>query len=306
MTTGDSGPHLRDYFVFGLRVRSSIELPELIEAGGEGEPDVVIECEPVAELANGDDPTLVLSIPDVGSYRVENGRRIVIDALSGVPEANVRLFLLGSVFGALMHQRGLLPLHANAIAIDGKAVAFMGASGEGKSMLAAWFHDRGYPVVADDVCVVRLDEDGRAIAAPGVQRLRLWKEALQAMGRDSSVYARSFAGRDEIEKYDLPFEPDQRVADPYELAAIYVLGTADSFSIKLLSGLEATEAVFSHTYRGHYVSDAGVQKQHWQSAVELVRRTPVFRVRRPRDLSLMNEQGRQLIEHVRSITSSER
>ena len=63
--------------------------------------------------------------------------------------------------GAALHQRGILPLHANAVEIDHRAVAFMGASGAGKSTLAAWFHDQGYPILADDVCVIRAD-DGAA------------------------------------------------------------------------------------------------------------------------------------------------
>ena len=41
----------------------------------------------------------------------------------GASSRNVRVFLLGSAFGALLHQRGLLPLHANAVEVDGRAVA---------------------------------------------------------------------------------------------------------------------------------------------------------------------------------------
>ena len=77
-----------------------------------------------------------------------------------VPDANIRLYLLGSAMGVLLHQRGLLPLHANAVEIDGKAFAFMGASGSGKSTLAAWFHDHGYRIIADDVCAVRFETEG--------------------------------------------------------------------------------------------------------------------------------------------------
>ena len=37
--------------------------------------------------------------------------------------------------GALLMQRKILPLHGSAIAIDGKAYAFVGDSGAGKSTL---------------------------------------------------------------------------------------------------------------------------------------------------------------------------
>ena len=48
--------------------------------------------------------------PKVGRYRIEAGNRITVESEPGVPERNVRLFLLGSAFGVLLHQRGLLPV----------------------------------------------------------------------------------------------------------------------------------------------------------------------------------------------------
>src|SRR5215213_168075 len=158
---------LPDYTVFGLRVRSALELPELFQAKGEGEPDVRIETGSIdaPESAPGlsaRDGGLLLTVADAGRFLISQGRTIRVEALNGVDPRNVRLFLLGSAFGALLHQRGLLPLHANAIEVDGTAVAFMGASGAGKSTLAAWFHDRGYRIIADDVCVVRFDDRGTA------------------------------------------------------------------------------------------------------------------------------------------------
>jgi hypothetical protein len=295
------------YSVFGLRVRSALVLPELIPAAGTDLPDVTISRGPVPEASDAEsglsvvDGALVLVIAGIAKYRIESGERITVEPEPGVPDRNVRLYLLGSAFGALLHQRGLLPLHANAIEIDGRAVVFMGASGEGKSTLAAWFHDRGHHVVADDVCVVTIMPDGRAFAAPGQQRLRLWKEALEASGRDSTTYARSFVGREDIDKFDVPFESQRRGAEDCELAAIYVLGTADRFMIERLGGLQATEAIFDHTYRGLYVNEAGFQQQHWQSAVAMVQCIPIFRIDRPRDLSLMDEHGRRILDHVASV-----
>ena len=201
-----------DYSVFGLRVRSSLELPELFPASGVAEPDVTIELGSVPMIGQGDrdgltdvDGALVLVIPEVARYRIEAGNRITVKSEPGVPERNVRLFLLGSAFGVLLHQCGLLPLHANAIEIDGGAVAFMGPSGAGKSTLAAWFQDRGFKVVADDVCVVSFDLEGCPYTAPGLPRIRLWADALQLMGRDLQGLNRSFLS-DEHEKFDVPMD----------------------------------------------------------------------------------------------------
>src|SRR4051812_25201168 len=197
-----------DYQLFGLTVRSEIQLPELFLTTGKVDPDVTIRRASFTEVTSepglqADRSGLVLTIPDVARYRIEGGREIVVDSGPEVPERNVRLYLLGSAFGALLHQRGLLPLHANAIEVEGKAVAFMGASGSGKSTLAAWFHDRAHRIVADDVCVLRFDELGGAMAQPGLPRLRLWDEALEATGRNAADFSRSYVGDESYNKFDV-------------------------------------------------------------------------------------------------------
>ena len=118
--------------------------------------------------------------------------------------AKSALYLLGSARGALLHQRGLLPLHANAVVLAGRAIAFCGHSGAGKSTIAAWFHDRGDPILADDICAVDGAATGEIIAYPGVPRLRLWRDALEKGGREASGYRRSF---DSLDKWDVPIGP---------------------------------------------------------------------------------------------------
>ena len=120
-------PCVHHYSVFGLNVRSSVPLPELFPAAQGKGPDVTISIGPELEA---DDPVpavtdtdggIIISIPEIGRFRISGGNEISIEPVAGVPDRNLRLYLLGSVFGALLHQRGLLPLHANAVEIDGRA-----------------------------------------------------------------------------------------------------------------------------------------------------------------------------------------
>ena len=296
-----------NYRVFGLRVRSEIELPELFPAAGALAPDVTIELGSISVVTPGEDDglnqvagALVLVIPEVGRYKIENGDRITVESEPGVPARNVRLVLLGSAFGVLLHQRGLLPLHANAAEIDGRAVAFMGPSGAGKSTLAAWFHDAGFKVIADDVCVVSFDLEGRPHTAPGLPRLRLWAEALQLMGRDPQGLSRSFLS-DEHEKFDVPLGAAFSARSQTPLAAIYLLDRGGEFSIIPLRGIAAAEAVFANTYRGEYLAKTSGQEQHWESAVRLVRGTPVFRAIRQWDPTTLEEQCARMLRHVREL-----
>lgn len=295
---------MADYDVFGLRIRSEIELPELFPAHGDGKADVTISLGAVPDAEEGAwpgtvDGSLLLAVADVARYAVTGGNSIVVDPLAGVPERNVKLFLLGSVFGALLIQRGLLPLHANAVEIGGRAVAFMGPSGEGKSTLAAWLHDRGHRIIADDVCVIGFGGDGRAYVAPGLPRLRLWADALERSGRETRNYERSYVGEaEEEEKFDVPLGEARTARSRLPLAGLYLLDRGTEFSIDRLQGVEATDVVFSNTYRGGFIIPSNAQREHWSSCVRLVRSVPVSRFTRIWSLDRMDDQYSRLLEHV--------
>ncbi len=72
------------------------------------------------------------------------------------PAASGRLELIpiilpGTVVAFLLTMAGFSVLHGSAVEIDGAALAFVGASGQGKSTLAALFCATGAPLVTDDV-----------------------------------------------------------------------------------------------------------------------------------------------------------
>src|SRR5688572_28600481 len=104
-----------DYSVFGLHVRSDLALPELLAADPQSEPQAFIRLGaiargpvPHAAVQSFEDGVLI-AIPEVGRYAITGGSQIIIDREPDAPHANVRLYLLGSAMGVLLHQRGLLP-----------------------------------------------------------------------------------------------------------------------------------------------------------------------------------------------------
>ena len=299
---------LRDYSLFGMRIRSRLELPELLPAQGEGEPDVEIEIGEIPSIEEADSVTpvegrLLFNVPEVARYLIERGCTIRVAPEPGAPQRNIRLYLLGSAFGALLHQRGFLPLHANAVEIEGRAFAFMGASGAGKSTLAAWFHDNGFHVIADDVCAVCIDEDGGAVAHPGLPRLRLWSDAIRFMGRYPGNYQRSYVGPGEEleEKFDVPIDAQKRIGAELPLAAIYLLERGEQFRVEQVQGLAAAETIFENTYRGYFLQAAGERKSHWHLAVRLVQTTCVFRVVREWSLPKLADQSAALVAHANGL-----
>ena len=77
-----------------------------------------------------------------------------------------RLFLcsVGHLLG--FHDRFLV--HAGAVTVDGRTVLVLGASGAGKSTVALAALEQGWPVLSDDLAILRRADDGIDVA--GVPR----------------------------------------------------------------------------------------------------------------------------------------
>lgn len=291
------------YSLFGLQIGSDLELPELFQR--DGPADVRIELGRVptdGQFGPGVHPVkggALLVVDKAARYFVADGSRIVVQPEDGASSRNVRLFLLGSVFGLLLHQRGLLPLHANAVEIDGRAVAFTGGPGAGKSTLAAWFSDRGFALIADDVAVI--DFEGETpIIQPGLPRLRLWKRVIEATGRDPSDYPLSVEGDAAYDKRDVLLARAKVASGPRRLGAIVELGRTGPL-IEPLLGAAAAEAVMSHTYRGEYVKPLQTVREHWLMSMKLAGAVPVYRVCIDFDLSSLDRSYEPLLEEVREL-----
>lgn len=178
-------PPLFTYHAYGLNIASDLECQELL-AGDGAAPDVRVRSGPVpAGLASppaqgvayqAAPDQFLLDIEHVARFFIHNSNEIVIERAPEAADGDIRSFLLGSVIGVLLHQRGMLPLHASAIATARGAVAFAGEVGCGKSTLAAALHRRGYRVLADDVCAVSLNGAGQPIVTPAYPQLNLCAE----------------------------------------------------------------------------------------------------------------------------------
>ena len=291
------------YRLFGLDIDSEIPLDELERADAPEIGDVRI-------VRGADGPVtgdpgiraageaLIFTVPALARYTVTGGARIAVEQAPGASARNVRLFLLGSAFGMLLHQRGLLPLHANAVEIDGRAVAFCGPSGSGKSTLAAWFHDSGHRILADDVCVIRF-AGGVAMAQAGLPRLRLWGDALSKGGRDAADFVPSF---DDMDKYDVPTREVR--SDALPLGAVYRLGREAAGGLQRLSGAVAVEALVANIYRGEYLRLAGGGDRHFRDCVALARAVPVFAAGRAWGFDRFDEEASLLEAHARQVLTT--
>ena len=127
----------------------------------------------------------LLHVPRGASFLVEGGSRITYRR-NDTSDRDVALFLLGSAWGALCYQRGLIPLHASAVIRDGQVHAFTGPSGAGKSTLVAALSRSELDFFTDDVLIIDPEriEPGRSFCYAGQKDMKLWKDAFDLTGSD--------------------------------------------------------------------------------------------------------------------------
>ncbi len=217
-----------DYHLCGWRVRSDIDLSELLP-WQENDHAVDVEIRIGSIPVDTNDPVFVLphsrlwanndfelDMHGVGRFRVETGCRVLVEPAADWVENELKAFLLGSVLGVLCHQRGLLPLHASAVRIRESAVLIAGITGAGKSTLAAALGLRGHGLLTDDVAAI--DPTG-PLVLPAYPQRKLTPDVLDALAlpHDGLV-----AHRPGQVKYRVPVS-DGFAAAPLAPAAIYIL-----------------------------------------------------------------------------------
>lgn len=89
-------------------------------------------------------------------------------------------YLVGPVMGFVLRRRGVTPLHACAVEIDGSAVVLCGAGGAGKSTTAAALALRGVPILCEDVTPL-MENDGELTILPGYPRVCLWPDSVELL-----------------------------------------------------------------------------------------------------------------------------
>lgn len=285
------------YQAFGLTIGSEIPLPELMPTNiRDSLPDVEIKFADLSEAWNegvsaktyfsvdGDD--IRFAVPGTVLYRIRGGGEIAVHPLEGADERVVRLYLLGSCMGALLLQRGILPLHGSAVVIDGAAYAFVGESGAGKSTLAAAFAKRGYPLLSDDVIALALGspDDGmdlpQPVVMPAYPQQKLWQESLEQLGMARDRYSPLYR---EVAKFAVPV-PASYCGEQAPLKGIFeLLPSASSTGVEIvpIGKLERLPLIGTHTYRNFLIPQLGLAAWHFALSARLATQTDVYRVSRP-------------------------
>ena len=302
-----SGTELRHRFrAYQLIFAADFPIPEMIPDGdqpnGARAPDVVISLSDFPDhlpdalrssaVHEVNSDALLVRVAGVGRYLVRKGREILIDPDGSATDHDLRVYLLGTCLGALLHQRGFLVLHASGVITDEGCVLFAGDSGAGKSTLLAEFLRHGFKMVVDDVCAVRFDAADGPIVVPSYPRTRLWGDAAARLAIDTSQLPRTKSSWDKFERQVTGQFSDREARLTH---VFHLTGPHDSseFSVEHLGPIDAFRTLVDNTYRGILLDGMDLRKSHFELASSVARSIEVTRVQRP--------AGRDTVAELASI-----
>jgi hypothetical protein len=251
------------------------------------EPDVSICLGEVPEslknpvnqgiLYQSTETEFLLQVDQVARYLVRQGREIVVQILGHASPAEVSAFITGTAFGALMHQRRMLPVHASTVLFRNKCLVFAGLSGSGKSTLAAALVRTGALLVADDISVIDFSGERPAVC-PAFPTMKIWEDSLKHLGIP-------FQGlepvRGELRKYYLPVSRFDRSRTPIWHIYVITSHNQDELATRELHGIDKFRVLKKHTYLFRGLSKTGLELNHFTQVNQLAGKVPVIQLIRP-------------------------
>ncbi|MBE9038104.1 serine kinase [aff. Roholtiella sp. LEGE 12411] len=291
------------YFAYGVGIQSELPIPEFIHAQRGCDVTVHIDNDHTAvdylsEQVISQPWNLKLSleesvlyIKEVAVFLVQGGDKIVVIPAPNACDILIRFYLVGTVMAILLYQRGLLVLHGSVVNIHGGAVVFLGVSGQGKSSTSAAFLAQGYGFLSDDVAPVTLGTKPATIA-PGFPQIKLSRETAAALGYDFESLL-VLHPDDEKRGYRLTQNFSQT---PLPISRIYVLADDTEFGIEPLNPRDSVMELVQHSRPTTLYHSGGTS--HFLQCVALAKEQTIYRLKRPRDLTLLPELVKLVENHL--------
>ena len=312
------GERMRLHHVYGCTIASDLDLhlpegdlslrPEVTLRRCSDEIDVDWEAKPVDLLAHVCD-----EVRGTGfiAARTAQGYRLRIEGLCdfdvsrdlaevtwkvvpGGDQGLVSVLAAGALLAFRLIMEGHLVLHASAVHARGHSLAFVGASGMGKSTMATLMCAGGATLVTDDIA--RVDVDGaRAMLSPGAVESRL-RPAAVPLKELFSVPGTMRATSDGRSAMSLPGWTN----GPVSLDAVVVpLPSREQTELTLTSVKPAQALILLSSFpRLPGWMDAAVLINQFHQLADLVECVPVYTAVVPWGPPFATETGTQLLKQL--------
>lgn len=218
----------------------------------------------------------------------------------GLPIESVTSYLLGPVFGLLLRLRGVICLHASAVAIEDRGMVFVGSAGAGKSTIAAAFSTLGYAVLSDDISALE-ERRGAFYVHSAHPQLFLWPESVEMLYGAAKVLPR-FSPGGEKRHLTLGEQGTRFENRVLPLGAIYILGERRSSApyLEAMGRQAALLALVADSY-GNKVLDRKLRAREFEVLGRLASVVPVRRLHTPGNADQLKDLCRVIREDLASL-----
>jgi hypothetical protein len=214
--------------------------------------------------------------------------------------------LLGVVLACWLERQGIPALHASAVAVGGRAAAFLSTAGGGKSSIAASLMQEGYPLLTDDILAVER-VGGVYLGHLGYPQIRMWPEQAR---RFLGYYEELDIVHPAYSKRRIPAGSDGlgHFCDASQpLACLYlperrnptVWGT--EIEIKPTSRREGLMALLGQSFIPQIIEATGLQPQRLGFFASLVSQVPVRRIAYPDGYDRLSEVRRAILDDLAAL-----
>ena len=246
----------------------------------------------------------VLRFPELADFLLsDDAKNIHCHPAGDTPLETIRQLLLDQVIPLVLNHYGKHVLHAGAVVLPVGAIAFLGASGVGKSTLTASFSQQGFPLLTDD-CVLLEKKDDQIFVVPSYPGLRLWPDNAAALLSDE-VKLSAVAHYSSKKRFGWDTGHLNFTDDPVPLRRLYVLANpeeqtdAAEIQISSLSPHAAYMEIFKHTFHLD-ISDHQRLAGEMSTLSHLVTLGLIYKLSYPRELSLLPKVREVILNDVAS------
>lgn len=255
--------------------------------------DVILREVPAARMVENPDYAdefwqmnmneFAMKVEGVGSFYACNGNEVEYSLCSASSPRDAELYLNGSVYGAILHQRHILPLHGSSFIHSEKGVMICGDTGSGKSSVTAAFVLARAEFLTDDVTPV-VFRDTRPCVLALSDRIKLWDNTLEQLKLQKNGLGRIAPG---TEKFYYPFENGKREFFPLNM--VFILNVSDNSEIVLteITGAGKAAVLRNEIYRPEYLKGMKENEEiFFHQILEVSRNIRVVSVCRPKDIAI--------------------
>ena len=250
-----------------------------------------------AHFYSADDYYLI-RFPGLADFEISRGTlAVACFAVPGVSDGTVEHLFLNQVLPLVLSKQGKLVFHASAIETPAGVIAFMGASGRGKSTLAASFAGTGLRFLTDDALLIEEMSDGRYLVHPSHASIRLWDDSQRALVGDGVCLAPPVQYTSKARL--LSGDALRHCAEARPLSRVYFLGdgAAVDVTFKEMKPSEAMIALVKNTF----LLDIDAQQTlaaHFEQLSKMVALPIYYQLDYPRRFDDLPSLRTAIVEHA--------